>query len=319
MIMRANVPESEIARLLGVRIHIVRRALGMFLERRVFLQRSAFVNPFALGLLPSATRLSLPLASQKHYEKFRDILAHSEETVAVVEHGGAYQIELRTYTRDMAHLHRFYESLAQRFPYPFHIHSCSTILEQEYSGVVDPNVTLPTCPLMGYGPIPPGAEPLSLDERDHLILSALCNLKYLKWSQVARELSMPLSTLIHRVTSLEKAGVIQGHYYVVDVKVFHDLPILIHVSSKVMTGTERLALKKFCQVHPKVAWMSIFFGAESAEMLARVQNLDEARGVMADISQCFSGIIDSVHMTAPLKFFKWSDYPYTRYATLAGR
>jgi DNA-binding Lrp family transcriptional regulator len=171
---------------------------------------------------------------------------------------------------------------------------------------------------MGYGPLPQGVKPLLLDERDHWILSGLCNSKYLSWSQLARELSIPKSTLIYRVESLEKAGVIQGHYYVLDVKVFNDIPILIHISSKVMKGAERLALKKFCRLHPKVAWMSIFFGTESAEMLVRVQSIDEARGVMADIANYFGDIIDSVHMTSPLKFFKWSDYPFKRYATLRG-
>jgi hypothetical protein len=38
----------------------------MFLERRNSIQRSAFVNPFLLGLTHHGTLLSLPLESQKH-------------------------------------------------------------------------------------------------------------------------------------------------------------------------------------------------------------------------------------------------------------
>jgi DNA-binding Lrp family transcriptional regulator len=138
VVMQANASEADIARLLRVREYTVRAAIGMFLERRVFIQRSAFVNPYALGLHHDATRLSLPLESQKHYAKFREILAHAEESVSVIEHGGAFQLELRTYTRCAEHLQAFYESLAEKFPYPFRIHGSMKVLEQEYSGILDP-------------------------------------------------------------------------------------------------------------------------------------------------------------------------------------
>ncbi len=318
VVMQATASESEIARLLGVREHIVRRSIRMFLDSGVFIQRSAFVNPYALGLTHQSTLLSLPLESQKHYTKFRDILATAEESVAVIEHGGPCQLELRTYTRDSYHLQALFESLTKKFSHPFHIHESITILEQEYSGIPVPSLTPKTQPLLGYAPLPPNSKAVRLEKRDHEILSVLCNSKYLNWNQVARELSMPTSTLTYRVGNLERSGVIQGHYYVVDVKVFNDLPLLIQVSSKALKEEERLALKKFCRLHPKVAWMSILFGSQSAEMLVRVQNHDEARAILSDLATHFVGIITSARLTAPLKFFKWSDYPFKSYATLTG-
>lgn len=316
--MQATASESEVSRFLGIREHIVRRTIRMFLDSGIFIQRSAFVNPHVLGLNHQSTLLSLPLESQKHYTKFREILATTEEAVAVIEHGGPHQLELRTYTRDSYHLQTLFESLAKKFPHPFNVHESLTILEQEYSGIPVPDLAQKTQPLLGYAPLPPGSKAVRLEERDHQILSVLCNSKYLNWNQVARELSIPTSTLTYRVGNLERSGVIQGHYYVVDVKVFNDLPILIQISSKALKEEERLALKKFCRLHPKVAWMSVLFGSQSAEMLVRVQSHDEARAVLSDLATHFVGIITSARMTAPLKFFKWSDYPFKRYATLTG-
>lgn len=318
VVMQATASESEIARLLGVREHIVRRTIRMFLDSGVFIQRSAFVNPFALGLTHQSTLLSLPLESQKHYTKLRETLANAEESVAVIEHGGPFQLELRTYTRDAYHLQKFFSDLAKKFPYPFHIHESLTILDHEYSGTPCPDLPPKARPILGYAPLPPGSKATRLEERDHAILSVLCNSKYLNWNQVARELSMPTSTLTYRVANLERAGVIQGHYYVLDATVFKDLPLLIQVSSRALQEEERLAIKKFCRLHPKVAWMSTFLGSQSAEMLVRVQNHDEARAVLSDIATHFVGIISSARLTAPLKFFKWSDYPFRKYATLSG-
>jgi hypothetical protein len=107
--------------------------------------------------------------------------------------------------------------------------------------------------------------------------------------------------------------VIQGHYYVLDVKVFNDMPILLQISSRALKEAERAAIRKFCRLHPKVAWMSLLFGSISAEMLVRVQSHEEARAIMSDISDHFVGVIDRVYMTPPLKFFKWSDYPFKKY------
>jgi DNA-binding Lrp family transcriptional regulator len=186
------------------------------------------------------------------------------------------------------------------------------ILEHEYPGL-SPLVPLArNWPILGYAALAKGTAAIKLEERDHAILSALCNSKYMSWSQVARELAMSTSTLTYRIANLEKLGGIQGHYYVVDVKIFNDLPILLHVSSIALKEEHRIAIKKFCRLHPKVAWMSILFGSISAEMLVRVQSHEEDRAIISDFSNEFVGIVDSVYMTAPLKFYKWSDYPFKR-------
>jgi DNA-binding Lrp family transcriptional regulator len=257
--------------------------------------------------------LSLPLESQKHYAKFRDVLASVDGSVAVIEHGGAHQLELRTYSPSSWHLQNIFETIGQNFLHPFHIHESLMILEHEYSGLSPTAPIAKNRPILGFGPHPPGSIAIQLEERDHAILFALCNSKYMSWNQVARELSMPASTLTNRIANLEKKGVIQGHYYVLDVKVFNDLPILLQVSSRVLKEDDRLAIREFCRLHPKVAWMSILLGSISAEILVCVQSHEEARAIMSDISDRFAGVIDRVYMTPPLKFFKWSDYPFKKY------
>lgn len=313
VIMQASKSEAEIARDLGMRMHTVRRTIQMFLERKIFIQRSAFVNPFVLGLTHHSTLLSLPLGSQKHYLKFRHILANIEGAVAVIEHGGAHQLELRTYTNSLWHLQNIFDAIAKEFEYPFRIHESLTILEHEFPGLSPWNPLPKEQRIFGYGPLPGRSEAIQLDERDHAILSTLCNSKYMSWNQVAREVSMPTSSLTYRIAHLEKLGVIQGHYYVVDVRMFNDLPILLQVSSRALKVEDRNAIKNFCRLHPKVAWMSILFGSLSAEMLVRVQSHEEARSIISDMSNQFLGTIDSVYMTAPLKFFKWSDYPFKKH------
>jgi DNA-binding Lrp family transcriptional regulator len=80
--------------------------------------------------------------------------------------------------------------------------------------------------------------------------------------RLARHLCMPASSLTYRVQNLEKLGVIVGHYYIVDVKALNELPVCLKVQSKVLSAKEKQRLRIFCQKHPRIAWITFFFGAQ---------------------------------------------------------
>jgi DNA-binding Lrp family transcriptional regulator len=317
-ILQANTPESEIARALDIREHTVRRTMMSFFESGILLRRSVFINPHILGLTYNVATISLPLKSQKHQKSFLELLASAEESVAVYELGGETQCELRFLTRNADHRKRFLEHLAERFPHPFHIRSSLVIEEQEYSGISEPEIPKDAIPLLRFGPLPSGTKPIEISEQDHAILSNLANGSFRNLGQLARHLSIAPSTLTYRIQSLEKSGIIVGHYYIADFKALHELPICVRVNSKVLREKEKLAILKFCRAHPRVAWMSLFFGGQSAEIFLRVSSFAEASSIVTEISSHFEGIVDSVAMEPQIQFHKFSTYPFRQYGTLVG-
>ncbi|MFM1848737.1 MAG: hypothetical protein RL417_2211 [Pseudomonadota bacterium] len=318
VLMRANVPDAEIARMLKLKQHTVRRSIKFFLESGIFTRRCVFVDPHALGLSNYLVRLSLPVGARKHYDSFVRTLVDAEETVGLVEFGGDRHLELRIYAYNANHLQLFLEKLAMQVKHPFYIEECFLILDQEYSGIFEkiPGVPLPS-PLR-FQPLRPGAKAAHLDEHDHTTLSALANERYLTWQDLARILKVPPSTLHYRIERLEKLGVIRGHYYVVDVKVFNDQAFSVYLKSKVLNDGEKEALRTFCRKHPRISWMSFFFGGKSAELMVRVENYRQAHEVVSDLSKECSDFIDTVEVRPLFHFYKFSDYPFRSYKTLLG-
>lgn len=315
--LNANAAISDIARMLDLRDHIVRRAVELFFESKVFLRRSTWVNPFQLGLDHHVVHLELPLQSIQARDLFLKLLGDVEETGAVVELGAEAQFELRLITRGPSHLSQFFERLSDSFPHPFKVLRCLTTLELEYSGPSEAGLSHLWRPLR-VGPIASQPHPQQLDETDHRVLSALANLNYLNLKQLSRLVDIPPTTLQYRVARLEASGVISGHFYVMDPKVFNDIPVAIQVRSRAFTQREKDQLKRFAHHHCRIAWVSFFLGEQSAEVYTLVSGFEEAQRVISDLSKEFGSVIDSVHMTPQLSFSKYSTYPYLNYSTLTG-
>ncbi|MEY4668003.1 MAG: hypothetical protein RL518_702 [Pseudomonadota bacterium] len=311
-LLRADTPESQIARDLHIKEHIVRRTVKLFLDNGIFRRRSIFVNPHALGLVPDVVNISLPLLSQKYKQDFVDILCNTDEVGAVVELGGESHIELRTFTRDPEHRRELFENLAERFPHPFHLQTLLSLEEQDYSGTGAPDIPTEGRPILHYKPLQQGTKPFTLEDRDHQILYALANEHYHNRGQLARHLAMPLNTLSYRIQYLEKAGIILGHYYIVDIKAIQDLPVCFRLQSRVLSAQHKQALRAFCRKHPQIAWLSFFFGGQSAEIFTYVSNYTEANVILAEISKHFEGVVDSVTLTPQIQFYKYSTYPMKR-------
>lgn len=310
VVLHAEKSVPEIGRLLGIRDHIVRRTILMFFEKKIFLRRSAYINPHMLGLTLYVVHITLPLISAKSRRKLLEILTSIDEACSVAELGGEGQFEVRLLARNRDHLSEVFEGLALKLPFPFRIHRCLTVLESDYSGTMDRHDPRDPASTLHFGPLPDNSIIYKLDDKDHAVLSALANQNYLSLNEVARSLSMPAASLQYRVERLEKAGVIVGHYYVMDPQVFSEAPIGLQIKSRVLTRKEKESLRVFCRSHPRIAWITFFAGEQSAEIYTLVREHAEAHSVIGDLSVRFGDILESASMIPQLSFAKYSMYPF---------
>lgn len=316
--LNAGRSVAELAKMLELRDHVIRRALDSFFEANIFLRRSTWVNTHLLGLDYHVIHIELPLASISARKSFLELLASSEEAAAVVELSSEAQFELRIVTRNSLHLSQFFESISERFKHPFRVLRCWTTLELEYSGPNEPSSGGFSWKPLRLGPPPAPPFIVSVDATDHAILSALANEDYLNLRQLSRIIGIPAATLQYRVSRLEANSVISGHFYVMDPKIFHYMPVGIQVRSRALTSQEKKRLKSFAHQHPRISWIGFFLGDQSAEIYTLVQDFNQAQAVVADLSAFFKETIDSVHMTQQISFSKYSTYPYKSYETLVG-
>ena len=166
VLLRANQTEGNIAKALGVREGTVRRSLAAFHDAKILLSRSIYVNPHALGLLHYLVSFSIPVAAHRGRSKLLELLCNAEEVMAVVELSGEAQIEIRIYVRSTHHLMKFFDDLAARSPCAFRIESSLLVTEQEYSGVIDPEIHPEDVRTLHYRPLSPGERVYALDITD---------------------------------------------------------------------------------------------------------------------------------------------------------
>jgi DNA-binding Lrp family transcriptional regulator len=310
VVLQANRSVSAISREVGLREHVVRRTIESLLEQGVFLRRSIWVNPHALGLTLHIVRVELPLKFMNRREAFVKHLVSLDESCAVAELGGEGLFELRVLVTGRGHLDRLLQTLAQTSPAPFSIRACLTVLEQDYSGTIEPGNNTTISHSLHFGSLPPNSATFRLKERDHEILFTLANSSYLHLHDASRALQLAPTTLAYRVEKLEKAGVIKGHYYVMDPKVFMEMPIALHIRSRALTSKERAALMSFCRSHPRISLISFLCGEPSIELYTLVREYQEVRNVIADLSRNFSDLFESIHAIPQVSFAKYTLYPF---------
>ncbi len=318
VVLQANKSALELSRELGLREHAVRRGISSLLDQGVFLRRSIWVDPHALGLNLHILQLELPLKSMIHRGAFLEQLVSLEESCAVAELGGEGLFEVRILSSGREHLDTIFQSLAESSPAPFRIRACMTVLEQDYSGTSEPGTKRASGHSLHFGGLPLGTARCALDEKDHDILSALANQRYLSFQEVSRALKLPAATLTYRIGKLEKAGVIKGHYYVMDPTVFKEMPIALHIRSRVLTCKERRTLMDYCRAHPRISLINFLFGEQSVEIYTLVQDQKEVRAVIADLSLNFGEVLESPQMVPQISFYKYTLYPFTSYRKVQG-
>jgi DNA-binding Lrp family transcriptional regulator len=318
VVLQANKSVPEISRELGLREHAVRRGITSLLDQGVFLRRSVWVDPHVLGLSLYVVQVELPLKSMIHRDAFLRLLVSLEESCAVAELGGQGLFELRILATGREHLDTIFESLAVASPAHFRIRTCVTVLEQDYSGTSEEERKDNIGTSLHFGPLPSRSSLCQLDEKDHLILSALANDRYFSLQEVSRALKIPPATLTFRVDKLEKTGVIKGHYYVMDPKVFKEMPIALHIRSRVLTKSERIALMNYCRKHPRISLIGFLLGGYSIEMYTLVQDQKEVRDIIADLSHHFGDMLELPHMIPQISFAKYTLYPFKTYARVRG-
>lgn len=310
VLLQANVSHADIARLLGIREHTVRRTVDLFFERKIVLGRHVFIDPYALGLTYYAVLLGLPGSTDTARKKFIELLKSAEQVTTVTQIGGDDQVEVGLYVASLEHLRRFFDDLTGAFPGAIEVRSSLIIVEQEYSGLIEPPGKLAHKPVLRFSAT---AKRRAIDEVDHRILSALCNLPYRSLQEVSRSLKIPASTLAYRVGVLERAGIIVGHYYMIDVTVFRDLPMSLRITSKILSEAQRAQVRAYCRSHPRIAWVSFFHGANSMEVFIRSSSYAESTAVVQEFTSKFSSVVSSSTLIPQLECPKYTLYPFKTY------
>jgi hypothetical protein len=103
-----------------------------------------------------------------------------------------------------------------------------------------------------------------------------------------------------------------------DPKVFKEMPIALHIRSRVLTQKERSALMDYCRAHPRISLISFLFGELSIELYTLVHDQKDVHTVIADLSRHFGDILEMPQTVPQISFAKYTLYPFKSYQRVLG-
>lgn len=312
-LLQAAAPISTLAKQLKLRPHVVRRALRSLMDKKVLLGRRPYLNLFRLGFLEFLCFLSFTDGRRSVRASFLRALCEHEHVSFVAEVGGEYQYEIRILARNSTDVIRFLESLANQFGSKVTAPTISLVHQEEYSGV-RLGSSAGNLPLRVLSYAPDERETVKIDELDHQVLSKIANGEQESFSEIARDLGAPVSTVAYRISMLEKLGVILGYYYLCDVKPFSMLPVVLLVEGKTLNAAQREELLKKCRNHRQLALIDILIGKWQARIMARVERQQDILPLVEELYQVLPVDSPEVKVLPQLCFHKCSPYPFRRVA-----
>jgi DNA-binding Lrp family transcriptional regulator len=316
ILLQANKSDVEIGKMLGIPNRTVRQCIDFLTDNGIVKRRTIYVDLPSLGMQQYLIHISLPPKTLTHRDKLVKLLGAADQVSVVAELGGEDQIEIRVCAKGLPRIQRFLEVVAEKFPFPFYVRNTLLIAQQEYSGLAGKNLNLTPQPLLGFSTANTKKAPFFLDEKDHHILSALANGTYRNMQQVAREVSIGATSLAYRIQTLEKASVIVGYFYLMDIKLIDEHPLYLLVKCRALTEGDRKRLTEFCRRHTRIAWISFFVGGYSAEIFLSAASYEEANQVINNLATSFDDLFESIKVVPQMDFSKYSYYPFKNYQAL---
>lgn len=307
--VRGDISLADLARLVGVRPHVCRRAVDALFERGL-LSRRVVVNPARVGcqifglwfsLKPGAVRLR------------REIVAAIVESPVVSylgEFEGEFSFKADLYVREFEGVDRFLGELSGRYGDVFSRRSlCCTMSVWDFA-------------MKFLAPGGAASEPLKiggrpeaaiLREGDHDILRLLSSIRNESHTSLARRLGMSAATFDYRVKKLREQGVIVGCHALPEVERMRDFGLLMHVHRIKLTSlgaAARAGMARFASGDEAVYSFTQSIGEWDVEMCTAGRSISAEREFCSRLERACGEALREHTSVSILKHHKVNNYPF---------
>ena len=311
---RAQSSVQELSTLCGLREHTVRRALGKLVDLGVFERKAVMLNNSALGLTNFKIFASLEGASEEESATFiSDMKAHSRVRV-FAELGAEYQYELDFLVNSSLELNTILQNFNPLYARKLRIHS---MVIAQGDDVYGQKWFMPSS--VGIEPIKcREVAPQTIDETDHKILRRIGEQDFGSIRDLARELSIPTSTLTYRLERLEQVGIIASYFYVFNVKRVRRLPFYLLVEYQGISMETHEKFLQYCEKHRAINFLTRCTGQWSYLVFMEVADFEEARIVRNEVHDSYFKDLARVVLIPQVTYHRYSAYPFKELAEVQG-
>lgn len=304
---RGELSIAALSKELKQREHKVRYALDRLREQRV-LWPHFFINPSALGYTEYQLFVSLTTHSAAARERFIAAVRACAQVSWFGAVGGPFEFDIMLCARSTQEVAAFLDTLSatlKRVDYRkmVALQLAMTYFAPKYLG----GRSFPV-PALRYGST---QEAPRLDALDRRILAALVNANGMPYSHIARQLSVPTTTLLYRVKTYKQRGILGGVGYFINAFQLGFHPYLFLIELTRSSTLLRKKLHTFCLKHRNVTYLIENLGAWDYQLGARFEDPRHVTIFLDEFRQDFEevvGNITSMPVFEPLQL-EWNPFP----------
>ncbi len=302
---RANASVAQVAKLTGLRPHVIRHALHSLINSGIIVPM-AVINSALLKYQHCEVYFSINISSPKMRSKFIETLCKHPQISLVLEFDGDYEFVIKLWIKTIGEITTFFEKLEKSFGSV--VLNRAVALESNYSAF-GTKLFFPK----------PNPEPVSFDYNhekieidllDHEVLRQIGQTPLPNASTIARKLGESPSTVEYRIKKLEKSGLIVGYAYLIQPDQLGILRFILLVTCNSFSSSLKKELQNFCTRHRNIYGLKNTVGPWDFEVGIEVFSNAELKSVVRELKDLIgSSLVKSVIMPV-LAFHKICGYPF---------
>lgn len=303
--LRADLSIVELSKLLPYKISTVRYCLKELLENDIIVKK-VMIDQTCLGFTPYS--LLLGLASQDNIivQRLIDFLEKAPQVSWVAGIGGNYQLEITFLARHCAEVEGFLNSLSEEAAVTFKSKAISVEPSLYLFGLGFLSTRFQKATPIFYRT---NGRIIPIDDVDNRIMHGLANFGCLSYSDLARRLGFPKSTIIPRIEKLKNQGVICGEYYYPNYKELGLQSYHFMVSARRLNKRFLQDFYEYSSNHRNIEMFIRCVGSWDFELIVQVTEQEDIEEITNDINRRFSNFVDNLSIFPRFKVYKSVPYP----------
>jgi DNA-binding Lrp family transcriptional regulator len=304
----ANLTIPDVAKMLRVKEHAVRYALGRLIDGGIILGKIPFIDMYRLGYVDYTFGISLAPAKSLAHERFVSQLVASRSVSWVAATTGSSQLAFSFLGKHPSEVHKFLDQICNKSTVHL-LHQGLTVrlgftaLGRRFLSS-NRKIKIKT---FSYGDEPSS---VTIDEIDHKILSGLSNFSHSSDRKLAKSLVIPLTTFERRVRRLEEVGVIRGYICRYNFSELNQSGYKVRI---VVRGDRQAAVsivKRIAERESCVVNYSIGLGAWDFEFTVEFSEKRELFPFTKLVTEQLGDLLASISTLQIFENIKYSGYPF---------
>jgi len=303
----ADAPISGIAKALKLKEHTVRYTLSRLQDAGV-IKRLLYVNLYRVGYVEYYLFLKLANNTPVEEQKLIDAFLLSERVTWVVRVGGSYSLGVAFLARSIAESVSFIEELTERCRVPVAERAFLVLAGRSYFGVKHLTPYPVSSNVVDMGTL--GAEEVSWEELDHLVLRSLASNAQASAASVARELGKPESTIQYRIKSLRDRGILNRTVYLINPDSYGMSAYRLRATVSSPSRGVREKIYAWAAAHPNVLSFLHCLGPWDFEFRVEVADPKDTIKIAQDLSGSLGSVVASTEIVPTLEMKRLLHYPF---------